>query len=116
MSETWQRNVLLVAAAWNVAGGGGALLEAPQQPAWIAVIAWGAAYVGAAFAPAARKVVVLAGGAGKLAYLAACVALFAQDAMSGAMLAASSLDLVFVALFAAIAFQPNLQTTRPLAA
>jgi hypothetical protein len=104
MNETWQRNVLLAAAAWNVVGGAGALLEAPTQPAWIAVIAWGAAYFGAAFAPASRRVVVIAGGAGKLAYLAACAALFRQGAMGTETFALSSIDFAFVALFAAILF------------
>jgi hypothetical protein len=106
MSEAWQRGVLLAAAAWNVIGGTAALAQSPRQAAWIAVIAWGAAYLGAAYAPAARKVVVISGGAGKLAYLAACVALFREGAIGATVLAVSSADLVFVALFAAIAFRP----------
>ena len=68
------------------------------------MIAWGAAYLGAALVPAARKVVILAGGAGKAAYVAAAVALFGQGAMDATVFAASSVDLVFVALFAAMIF------------
>jgi hypothetical protein len=105
MSETWQRRVLFAAAAWTLLGGTAALLDAPGQPAWIAVIAWGAAYLAAALVPASRRVVVIAGGAGKAAYLAWCAALFAQGAMPGAVFAASSVDLVFVVLFAAMAFR-----------
>lgn len=117
MSESWQRRILYVAAAWNLVGGIAALAQSPRQVAWIAVIAWGAAYLGAVFAPAARRVVVLAGGAGKLAYFAACVALFRQGAIDATLLAAGAADLVFVALFAVIAFQPApRQSSRPLAA
>ena len=116
MNETWQRGVLYAAAAWNAIGGGLALGAAPQQAAWIAVIAWAPAYAGAALVPAARPVVALAGGAGKLAYLAYCVALYRAGAMDGATLAASSLDLVFVAAFAAIAFASQPKHSRPRAA
>ena len=100
MSETWQRRILFAAAAWTLLGGAAALAEQPQQPAWIAVIAWGAAYLGAAFVPASRFVVLLAGGAGKAAYVAAATALFTQGAMPGHVFAASSVDLAFVVLFA----------------
>lgn len=117
MNESWQRRILLLAAAWNVVGGIAALVESPQQVTWIAVIAWGAAYLGAAFAPGARRVVALAGGAGKLAYFAACVALFSRGAIDAALLAAGAADLVFVALFAVIALQPDPHpSSRPLAA
>ena len=116
MNEALHRGVLFAAAAWNATGGGLALAAAPQQAAWIAVIAWAPAYAGAAHVPAARKVVLLAGGAGKLAYLAYCVALYRAGSMDGATLAASSLDLVFVALFAAIAFTPHPKLSRPRAA
>lgn len=107
MSENWQRGVLIVAAAWNLVGGLGALVRSPHEIAWIAVIAWGAAYLGAAFAPQARRVVTMAGGAGKLAYFVATVALFGQGVVSGALLATGALDLVFVALFAVIASEPE---------
>lgn len=113
MGESWQRRVLFAAAAWNAIGGGLALAAAPGQAAWIAVMFWAPAYVGAALVPAARAVVVLAGGAGKLAYLAYCLALYRAGSMEAATLAASSLDLVFVALFAVIAFAP--QAERPAA-
>lgn len=118
MNENWQRRVLIAAAAWNVVGGVAALLQQPGQIAWIAVIAWGAAYLGAAFAPQARRVVAISGGAGKLAYFVASVALFGQGAVSGALLATGALDLVFVALFAVIAAEPvrNQPIARPQAA
>jgi hypothetical protein len=116
MNETWQRGVLFAAAAWNAIGGGLALAAAPQQAAWIAVIAWAPAYAGAALVPAARTVVLLAGAAGKLAYLAYCVALYRAGSIDGVTLAASSLDLVFVALFPAIVFAPQPKLSRPRAA
>jgi hypothetical protein len=118
MSENWQRGVLIAAAAWNVVGGTAALMESPRDIAWIAVIAWGAAYLGAAFAPLSRRVVAMAGGAGKLAYFVATAALFGQGAVSGTLLATGALDLVFVALFAVIASEPvrNQTSARPLAA
>lgn len=117
MTETWQKAILYAAAAWNVVGGIAGLVQSPTQAAWIAVIAWAAAYVGAARVAAARTVIVIAGGAGKLAYLAYSVALFRAGSLGGDVLAASSVDLVFVALFAAIAFQPDSKSTpRPRAA
>lgn len=106
MNENWQRGVLIAAAAWTMIGGTAALIDSPRDIAWIAVIAWGAAYLGAAFAPQARRVVAIAGGAGKLAYFVATAALFGQGVVSGALLATGALDLVFVALFAAIASEP----------
>jgi hypothetical protein len=133
MNEAWQKRTLVVAASWNVLGGISALLDPAQhfaqmyrgaldlgdpvqrfffQSVWIAVIAWGAAYAGAALVPAARKVVLLAGGAGKLAYLAACVALFLEGTGKGALLAAGIADLVFAALFAIIVFGRSLAVTE----
>lgn len=139
MNANGQRRALIVAAAWNVLGGASALLDPAQHFAqmyrgaldladpvqaffyrsvWIAVIAWGAAYLGAAWVPGARRVVLLAGGAGKLAYFAACAALFAEGTGTRALLAAGAADLAFATLFAFIAFA-NLvphQSTRPMAA
>ena len=117
MTETWQKGVLYAAAGWNVVGGTTALVQSPTQASWIAVIAWAAAYVGAARVAAARKVVVLAGAAGKLAYLAYSVALYRAGSLGGDVLAASSADLVFVALFAAIALHSHADSSsRPMAA
>jgi hypothetical protein len=115
MSETWQRRILFAAAAWTLLGGAAALAEEPQQPAWIAVIAWGVAYLGAAFAPASRFRVLLAGGAGKAAYVAASALLFSQGAMAGHVFAASSVDALFVGLFALMLFS-NPQADRTAAA
>lgn len=116
MNETWQRGVLFAAAAWNAIGGGLALAAAPGEAAWIAVIGWAPAYAGAALVPAARAVVVMAGGAGKLAYLAYCLALYRAGSMEAATLAVSSLDLAFVALFAAIVLAPQPRLPRAGAA
>lgn len=125
MGESAQRNLLIVAAAWNVLGGIGALLDPAQhfaqmyrgaldlsdpvqraffQTVWIAVIAWGLAYLAAAFRPEGRWPVLVAGGAGKLAYAGACFALYAQGAATAALAAVGFADLVFTLLFAAAAF------------
>ena len=125
MSETWQKRILVVAAAWNLLGGAASLLDPGQhfaqmyrgsmnldepvqrfffQSVWIAVIACGAAYAGATLVPAARRVVLLAGGAGKVVYFAACATLFLEGAGRGALLAAGIADLAFAALFALIVF------------
>jgi hypothetical protein len=92
MSETWQKRLLIVAAAWNLLGGVASLVDPAAhfaqmyhgaldlsepvqrffyQSVWIAVMAWGAAYLAAAYAPAARAAVYAAGAIGKLAYFAA---------------------------------------------
>ena len=120
MSELWQKRILVVAAAWNVLGGIGAVLDPSQhfaqmyrgslnlgdpvqlhfyQTVWIAVIAWGFAYLGAAVQPASRPVVLLAGGGGKLAYSAVCAALFLQGAGTAALLAVGIVDLIFAGIF-----------------
>ena len=124
MSEIWQKRLLVVAAAWNVLGGIGALLDPSQhfaqmyrgslnlddpvqmhffQTVWIAVIAWGFAYLAAAVQPASRPVVLLTGGGGKLAYSAVCAALFFQGTGTAALLAVGIADLIFAGLFAAAA-------------
>ena len=92
MSESWQKRVLIAAAAWNLLGAAGSLLDPANhfaqmyhgaldladpvqrfffQSVWIAVMAWGGAYLAAASSPAARPAVFAAGAAGKLAFFAA---------------------------------------------
>ena len=127
MSESWQKRLLIAAAAWNILGGIGAPLDPvghfaqmyrgsldladPVQAAffrtvWIAVIAWGFAYLAAAFRPEGRWPVLVAGGAGKLAYAGACVAVYEQGAATPALLAVGFGDLAFVVLFAVAALTP----------
>jgi hypothetical protein len=122
MSDFWQRRLLILAAGWNVLGGASALLDPARhftqfytatlslsEPleafffrcTWINVIAWGAAYLLAAILPATRTAVFLAGGAGKLAYSGACVALHASGVGNQALLLTGVVDLVFAGLFAA---------------
>jgi hypothetical protein len=67
------------------------------------VIAWGFAYLAAAFWREGRLPVLLAGGAGKLAYAGACAAAYEQGAATAALLAVGYADLVFAALFFMIA-------------
>ena len=67
---------------------------------WINVIAWGIGYVIAAFIPATRTAVLVAGGVGKLAYFVASVALFASGVGSGSVLTAGLVDVAFAVLFA----------------
>ena len=126
VSRNWPRGVLVAAAAWNILGGIGALLDPAQHFAqmyngaldlsdpvqrsyfhtvWIAVIAWGLAYLGAALQPLGRTAVLLAGGAGKLAYAGACAVFFLQGAGTPAMLAVGIVDLVFASLFAIAALE-----------
>jgi hypothetical protein len=121
-NEFWQRRLLIVAAGWNVLGGTSALfdparhfaqlfttalaMEDPLQAfffrcTWINVIAWGAAYLIAAFQPVTRSAVMIAGGAGKLAYAGACVALYSSGAGTTMLLVAAFVDVVFACLFAA---------------
>ena len=121
MSESWQKRLLIAAAAWNFLGGASSLLDPAShfaqmysgaldlgdpvqrfffQSVWIAVIAWGAAYLAAAFSPAARKAVLTAGAAGKLAFFAACVALYVEGAAKPALLfVAGAGDLGIAILF-----------------
>ena len=128
MSESWQKRLLIAAAAWNILGGLGALLDPaahfaqmyrgpldlsdPVQAAffrtvWIAVIAWGFAYLAAAFRPEGRWPVLVAGGAGKLAYAGVCVAAYEQGAGTSALLAVGFADVVFTVLFALAAVSPR---------
>jgi len=120
VSETWIKRVLYVAGAWNVLGGvsaladparhfaqlyGGSLsLSDPLQAfffraTWINVIAWGVGYILAARHPRARGPVLLAGGAGKIAYFGACLVLYLSGRGSSMLLAAGILDLIFAGFF-----------------
>ena len=126
VSRNWPRGVLVAAAAWNILGGIGALVDPARHFAqmyhgaldlgdpvqrsyfftvWIAVIAWGLAYLGAALQASGRTAVLLAGGAGKLAYAGACVVFFVQGAGTPAMLAVGAVDVAFAALFAIAALE-----------
>ena len=70
---------------------------------WIAVMAWGGAYLAAAFVPAARTVVFAAGALGKVAYFGACVALYVEGAAKAALpLAAGIGDLGIAMAFLAL--------------
>ena len=121
MNDFWQRRLLIVAAGWNVLGGSSALFDPTRHFAqlfteslylydplqafffrctWINVIAWGAAYLLAALWPGARMAVLLAGGAGKVAYFGACIALYSHGAGKTMLLAAGVVDLALAALFA----------------
>lgn len=131
-SAAWPRWTLLAAATWNIVGGFGALLDPGRQFAqlfvgslplheplalffyrctWINVIAWGLAYLLAAFLPAARPPALAAGAIGKIAYFAACVAASVAGGAKPALLIAGLIDVGFAAAFAAILF-----SARPPAA
>jgi len=118
---TWSKRALLVAAAWNILGGASALLDPANhfasmysatldlsQPlqlfffhcVWINVAAWGIGYAVAAFLPAARNAILIAGGLGKTAYFAASVSLFLTGVGNAGFLAAGIFDLFLAGLFA----------------
>ena len=124
MRPGWQRVVLLIAAAWNLGGGALALLDPAQQfeqlfngalvmsdpiqlffyrCTWINVMAWGLAYLIAAFT-GSRVAVLLAGGIGKLLYFVACLSLFFVGAGTVALLGAGVVDLLLALLFLVAAF------------
>lgn len=121
--RAWPKRVLLLAAAWNILGGASALLNPtgnleqmfigagsttdPRllfffQCTWINVIAWGAGYLFAAFRPASRAALLLAGAAGKLAYFAASVLLFAGGAGTIGGFVAGCVDAMLALAFLAI--------------
>ena len=118
--NNWTRNILYFAGAWNVIGGLSALLSPDKHFAqlytgslqlgdplqafffratWINVIAWGIGYILAAKLPATRQTILAAGGAGKLAYFAACFSLYRSGAGNEMLLAAGIFDVAFAALF-----------------
>jgi hypothetical protein len=134
VSESWIRRGLFLAGAWNIVGGGSALLDPTRHFAqmyagslsladpiqafffrcvWINVIAWGIGYVIAGFRPGARGPLLLAGGLGKLAYFAACVALFRSGGGNTALLTAGIVDLAFAASFFHILWHGRSGATRP---
>jgi hypothetical protein len=121
VSENWIRRVLYFAGTWNIIGGASALadptrhfaqmyngalsLDDPLQAfffraTWINVIAWGIGYILAGRLPAAGGAVLAAGGAGKLAYFGACLAIFLSGRGGIMLLAAGILDVIFAAFFA----------------
>ena len=123
MDERWQKRILILAAAWNLIGGASALFDPAQHFAqlyttslslddplqlffwrctWINAIAWGAAYLIAAFMPGARAPVLIAGGAGKIVYAVACFALYASGVGKSGLRFAGVVDLVLAALFVAM--------------
>jgi hypothetical protein len=69
---------------------------------WINVIAWGGAYILAGMMPGSRKAVLLAGGAGKLVYFVASVALFQSGAGKTMVITAGIVDVILATLFAVI--------------
>lgn len=121
MSEAWRARALYLAGAWNILGGVSALADPGQHFAqlykgalslddpiqafffratWINVIAWGVGYILAGRHPAARGPVLIAGGAGKLAYFGACLALFLGGSGSNMLLATGMLDVIVAVFFA----------------
>lgn len=121
MNETWIKRLLLVAGAWNITGGitsladptnhfaqmyttgapaGDALFMYFYQCTWINVLAWGVAYVLAAYRPQSRWAVLAAGGAGKAVYFAACFALVAAGVGKPLVLLFGIGDLIMALLFA----------------
>jgi hypothetical protein len=138
MSETWQKRLLIVAAAWNLLGGAASLVDPAAhfaqmyhgaldmadpvqrfffQSVWLAVMAWGAAYLAAAYAPAARTAVFAAGAIGKLACFAACVALYIEGAAKASLPIAAGVGDLGIALLFLAALAGGLQLSlRPRAA
>jgi hypothetical protein len=121
MSEAWIRRGLYFAGAWNIVGGVTALADPSRHFAqmyegslslgdpiqafffratWINVIAWGIGYILAGSHPSTRKGVLIAGGAGKLAYFGVCLALYLSGRGSTMLLAAGVFDIAFAAFFA----------------
>jgi hypothetical protein len=121
MNETWIKRMLLASAAWNIIGAAASLADPAQHfsqmytaaPAvddallmffyrctWINVLAWGLAYLLAAYWPQSRKAVLAAGAAGKAVYFVACAALVSSGAGRPLVLAFGLGDLIMAALFA----------------
>jgi hypothetical protein len=134
MNAIWTRRLLLVAAVWNLVGGatsladparhfaqmyevapvpGDALLDFFYRSTWINVLAWGVGYLVAAFVPASRAAVLLAGAAGKAAYFVACVALVTSGVGRPLVLAFGVGDLAMALLFVATLAQRR--STAPAA-
>jgi hypothetical protein len=129
VSELWIRRLLYLAGAWNIVGGVSALLDPAGHLAqyggtfsmadpvqafffratWINVIAWGVGYVLAARHSAARGPVLLSGGAGKLAYFVACVALYLTGQGSAVLLGAGIFDVICAAFFLYVVWRPRVE-------
>jgi hypothetical protein len=128
VSEAWRRRGLYLAGAWNIVGGLTALADPARHFAqfygtglslgdplqafffrvtWINVIAWGLAYVLAARHRAARTPVLVAGGAGKLAYCSACAGLVVGGIGGVALLVSGVVDGLFAAFFVAVLWGPR---------
>ena len=121
MNTIWTQRLLLGSAAWNLIGGATSLADPanhfaqmytvapPAQDAllmyfyqctWINVLAWGLAYALAAFWPASRPAVLVAGGIGKAVYFLACLALVQSGVGQPLVLAFGLGDLAMAGLFA----------------
>lgn len=121
MNESWTKRMLLASAAWNLTGGVTSLADpanhfrqmynatpavndAPlmyfYQCTWVNVLAWGLAYLLAAFWPQSRKAVLAAGGVGKAVYFLACAELVASGVGKPLVLVFGLGDLLTAALFA----------------
>lgn len=121
MNERWTKRLLLASAAWNITGGVTSLADpahhfeqmyavAPAandplltyfyQCTWINVLAWGLAYLLAAFWTRSRAAVLTAGGLGKAVYFLACASLVASGVGKPLVLAFGLGDLLMAALFA----------------
>jgi hypothetical protein len=120
MNSNWIKWLLIFAAAWNLVGGSTSLADpashfaqmytvAPPaddallmffyQSTWINVLAWGGAYLLAAFWAASRRAVLIAGGAGKAAYFVASVALVGSGVGQPLVLVFGLGDLAMALLF-----------------
>jgi len=134
MNETRTRWLLTGAAAWNLIGGITSLLDpanhyaqmytaAPPAPdalftyfyqcTWINVIAWGLAYLHAAFSRQSRLSVLAAGGIGKAMYFVACAGLVLSGAGKPLVLVFGLGDLAMALLFAAAYFSTRRRAGKP---
>jgi hypothetical protein len=120
MNQAWIKRLLLASAAWNLTGGitsladpanhfarmynavppaEDALLTYFYQCTWINVLAWGLAYLLAAFWPESRRAVLAAGGIGKAVYFLACAMLVYSGVGKPLVLAFGIGDLLMAVLF-----------------
>jgi hypothetical protein len=134
MNHTWTRRLLIGAAAWNLAGGATSLLDparhfaqmytlAPRpddpllmyfyQCTWINVLAWGVAYLLAAFWRDSRPAVLVAGGLGKAVYFLACAGLVLSGVGKPLVLLFGLGDLVMSGLFAWALLNGTCNSRRP---
>jgi hypothetical protein len=120
MNDTWIRRLLIGSAAWNITGGASSLLDPVNhfaqmytvtgrpddallmyfyQCTWINVLAWGAAYLLAAFWRDSRPAVLVAGGVGKVVYFLACAGLVLSGVGKPLVLLFGLGDLAMAGLF-----------------